>query len=757
MFENKEWCGFKGTEWKEKINVGKFVQDNYTPYDGDSSFLKNANKNTLRLKEKIDLLVEKYDEVGYPMDTNIISSITSHKAGYIDKNLEKIVGLQTDEPFKLAFMPNGGLRTAEQCLIENGYKPDEEIHNFYVNNRFTVNDGIFHAYTDDIRKARNSHHISGLPDSYSRGRLIGKYDRLAVYGADLLIKEKQEDLKNIKEITDDSIRLREEVWMQIKALKELIELGNSYGLELSRPASNGLEATQWTYVAFLASIKQVNGAASSFGRIPILLDIYFERDLKNGTFTEEEIQDIIDQLVLKLRMVKFARTNGYNELYASNPTFITTSLAGYGNDGRHRVTKTDYRFIHSLDNLGNSPEPNLTVLWHEDLPKEFKDYCMEMSLKHSSIQYEGVETMAKQGYGDMSCISCCVSPLNPEADVTNGESHNLQYFGARVNLLKALLGSINGGYDDLYKDKKVFDIEPITDEILNYKKVLNNFDKALDWLTDTYVDAMNIIHYMTDKYNYESMQMAFLPTKVKANMGFGICGFANVVDSLSAIKYATVKPIRDDSGYIYDYETIGEYPKYGEDDDRADNIAINVLKMFKEKLDSHKLYKNSEATVSLLTITSNIAYSKQTGNSPVHKGAVLNEKGKLTKDPDFFPPGANPSSKANSSILKVYNSLSKIPFEYANDGISLTIQINPRALGKEKETQLENMSNILDGYFNKGGQHCNLNLIDYETFKNKLESGEAFVFRVSGYALNSKDISDEFKRELLQRMFLDQI
>lgn len=753
----EEWRNFSGDSWKTKISVKNFVQDNYVPYSGGKEFLESATDRTLKLKKEIDDLVVKYDNEGYPMDTDIISGITAHSAGYVNKDLEVIVGLQTDIPFKLAFMPNGGLRTAEQCLIENGFEPNKEIYDFYVNNRFTVNDGIFHAYTDDIKKARNSHHISGLPDAYSRGRIIGKYDRLAVYGADLLIKEKQEDLKNIKEINDESIRLREEIWMQIKALKDLTELGREYGLDLSRPAYNGLEATQWTYMAFLASIKQVNGAASSFGRIPILLDIYFERDLAEGTFTEIEIQEIIDQLVLKLRMVKFARTNGYNELYASNPTFITTSLGGFGNDNRHRVTKTDFRFLNSLENLGNSPEPNLTVLWHKDLPKGFKDYCMEMSLKHSSIQYEGVETMAKQGYDDMSCISCCVSPLNPEADVENGESHNLQYFGARVNLLKALLGSINGGYDDLHKDKKVFEIDPITDDILKYEDVLTNFDKALDWLTDTYVDAMNIIHYMTDKYNYESMQMAFLPTKVKANMGFGICGFANVVDSLSAIKYATVKPIRDENGYIYDYETIGEYPKYGEDDSRADNIAIMVLKMFKEKLDTHKLYKNSEATVSLLTITSNIAYSKQTGNSPVHKGAVLDKNGKITKDPDFFPPGANPSSKANSSILKVYNSLSKLPFEYANDGISLTIQISPKALGKEKDVQLENMSNILDGYFTKGGQHCNLNLIDYETFKEKLLSGESFVFRVSGYALNSKDISDEFKRELLQRMFLDQI
>lgn len=757
MLENKAWKGFKGNSWKEKISVKDFVQENYKPYSGDSEFLKESTDKTLKLKEYICELSEKYDINGYPMDTDIISGITSHKAGYLDKENEVIVGLQTDVPFKLAFMPNGGLRTAEQCLIENGYKPNEKIHEFYQTNRYTVNDGIFHAYTDKIKRARHSHLVSGLPDAYSRGRIIGKYDRLAVYGADLLIKEKQQDLRAITEINDKNIRLREEIWMQIKALKDLIALGNEYGLDLSRPAETALEATQWTYMAFLASIKQVNGAASSFGRIPILLDIYIQRDLDRGILNESEAQELIDQLVLKLRMVKFARTNGYNELYASNPTFITTSLAGMGNDGRHRVTKTDYRFLHTLDNLGNSPEPNLTVLWHESLPKHFKDYCMEMSLKHSSIQYEGVTTMAKQGYDDMSCISCCVSPLNPEANVENDESHNLQYFGARVNLLKALLGAINGGKDDLHKELQVFDGVPVTGDILDYEDVLEKFDKSLDWLTETYVDAMNIIHYMTDKYNYESMQMAFLPTKVKANMGFGIAGFSNVVDTLSAIKYATVKPIRDEDGYIFDYETIGEFPRYGEDDDRADDIAVMVLKMFKEKLDSHKLYKDSEATVSLLTITSNIAYSKQTGNSPVHRGVVLDTKGKIIKDPEFFSPGANPSAKVNSTILKTYNSLSKLPFEYANDGISLTIQINPRALGKEPETQLENMSTILDGYFEKGGQHCNLNLIDYETFKEKLLSGESFVFRVSGYALNSKDISDEFKRELLQRMFLEQM
>lgn len=752
----KAWEGFKGEGWKNTVSVSQFVQDNYTPYHGDETFLEDSTERTLQLNDKINDLIAEMDANGgvLDMDNKIVSDVASHKAGYVDKNLELIVGLQTDKPFKLAFMPNGGLRTAEQCLTDNGYEVDQETHDFFVKNRATANDGIFRAYTKDIKKARHSHIVSGLPDAYSRGRIIGLYQKPALYGVDRLIKNKQKDLENVPVTSDENIRLREELWLQIKALKDLIALGNEYGLELGRPAENAYEAVQWTYMGYLASIKQANGAASSFGRIPLFLDIYIERDLNRGLITESEAQELIEQLTLKLRMVRFARTDGYNELYASSPTFITTSMGGMGKDGRSRVTKTDYRFLHSLDNLGNSAEPNLTVLWDERLPQTFKDYCMKMSIKHSSIQYENDHLMQEEGYGDMQCISCCVSPLNPEADVEKGEGHNLQYFGARVNLLKCLLGAINGGRDDLHKEDQVFDVvEPITSEILEYEEVMSHFDKAMSWLTDTYVDAMNIIHFMTDKYNYESMQMALLPTKVRANMGFGICGFANVVDSLSAIKYATVRPIRDETGFVYDYEVEGKFPRYGENDDRADDLAVLVLKMFREKLDAHKLYKNAEPTVSILTITSNVAYSKQCGNSPVHRGPVFDEKGNMIKEPEFFSPGANPSNKAKGGFLDNMSSLSKLPFRYANDGISLTLQGAPKMFGKTFEEQYANLVGILDGYFVKGGQHINLNILNREEVVKKIQSGVPVILRISGYCLNTKDLNEEQKMELCQRMF----
>lgn len=752
----KAWEGFTGENWKERISVTDFVQENYTPYEGDEAFLENSTERTAKLNGQINDLIEEMDAKGgvLDMDSKIVSNVASHKAGYLNKELEVIVGLQTDKPFKLAFMPNGGLRTAEQCLKENGYEVDQATHDFYISNRATANDGIFRAYTKDIKRARHSHIVSGLPDAYSRGRIIGLYQKPALYGVERLIEEKQKDLDRVPISSENNIRLREEIWLQIKALKDLIVLGNEYGLELGRPAENAYEAVQWTYMGYLASIKQANGAASSFGRIPLFLDIYIQRDLDRGLITESEAQELIEQLTLKLRMVRFARTNGYNELYASNPTFITTSMGGMGKDGRSRVTKTDYRFLHCLDNLGNSAEPNLTVLWDERLPQNFKNYCMKMSIKHSSIQYENDHLMQEEGYGDMQCISCCVSPLNPEADVEKGEGHNLQYFGARVNLLKCLLGTINGGRDDLHKDERVFDVvEPIASEILDYDEVMKNFDIAMDWLTDTYVDAMNIIHFMTDKYNYESMQMALLPTKVRANMGFGICGFANVVDSLSAIKYAKVRPIRDETDFVYDYEVEGEFPRYGENDDRADDIAILVLKMFHEKLEAHELYKNAEPTVSILTITSNVAYSKQCGNSPVHRGPVFDESGRMVKEPEFFSPGANPSSKAKGGFLDNMSSLSKLPFRYANDGISLTLQGDPKMFGKTEDDQMVNLTDILDGYFEKGGQHINLNILNKEEVVEKIKSGVPVILRISGYCLNTKDLNEEQKMELCQRMF----
>ncbi|MDR2465521.1 MAG: formate C-acetyltransferase, partial [Streptococcaceae bacterium] len=618
------WRGFKGTDWKEKVSISRFVKENYTPYDGDESFLAGATDRTLHIKKIIEDTKAQYEATKFPMDTDRVASIDEIPAGYIDQENEVIFGLQNSELFRLSLMPKGGIRMAETTLSENGYEIDPAIHDIYNKYASSVNDGIFRAYTSNIRKARHAHTVTGLPDAYSRGRIIGVYARLALYGADFLMKEKVKDWNSITEINEETIRLREEINLQYQALQQVINLGDAYGVDVRRPAEDTKEAIQWINIAFMAVCRVINGAATSLGRVPIVLDVFAERDLAEGRYTEEEIQEFVDDFVLKLRTVKFARTKAYDALYSGDPTFITTSMAGMGNDGRHRVTKMDYRFLNTLDTIGNSPEPNLTVLWAEELPYSFKHYAMDMSHKHSSIQYEGVTTMAKEGYGEMSCISCCVSPLDPENEEGR---HNIQYFGARVNVLKALLTGINGGYDDVHSDYKVFDIDAIKDDVLNYDSVLANFEKSLDWLTDTYVDALNIIHYMTDKYNYEAVQMAFLPSVQRANMGFGICGFANTVDSLSAIKYGTVTPIRDENGYIYDYKTEGDFPRYGEDDDRVDEIAKLVMEMFYTRLASHKLYKNAEATVSLLTITSNVAYSKQTGNSPVHRGVFLNEDG----------------------------------------------------------------------------------------------------------------------------------
>ena len=748
---SKAWEGFKGNAWKEATSVAKFVQDNYTPYDGDKDFLEEATERTLHIKHIMDSTRAEYEKTRFPMDTRP-TSIADIPAGYIDKENELIYGIQNDELFKLNFMPKGGLRTAETALKEHGFEPDPIVHDFYSKNVTTVNDGIFKAYTQDIRRARHSHLISGLPDAYSRGRIIGVYARLALYGAEYLKAEKNKDWQAITSTDDESIRLKEEIFKQYEALDEIIRLGDLYGVDVRRPAFDTKEAIQWTNIAFMAACRVINGAATSIGRLPIVLDVFAERDLARGTYTEKEIQEFVDDFVIKLRTVKFARQKAFDEIYSGDPTFITISMGGMGNDGRHRVTKMDYRFLHTLDNIGNAPEPNLTVLWTDRLPYNFRHYCMEMSHKHSSIQYEGVTTMAKDGYGEMSCISCCVSPLDPE----NEECHaNIQYFGARINVLKALLTGLNGGYDDVHRDYKVFDVtEPITSEYLDFDEVLDNFDKALEWTTKNYVDALNIIHYMTDKYNYEAPQMALLPSKIGINMGFGICGFANLVDSLCAIKYAKVKTIRDENDYIYDYEVEGEFPRYGEDDQRSNEMAEWLLETYYKKLAKHKLYKNARATVSILTITSNVAYSKQTGNSPVHKGIYLNEDGSVNYSKvEYFSPGANPSNKAKGGWLQNLNSLSKLDFKYANDGISLTTQVAPKALGKTYEEQVDNLVSILDGYFENGGQHVNLNVMQLEDVYEKIMSGEDVIVRISGYCVNVKYLTLEQKTELTQRVF----
>ena len=748
---SKAWEGFKGNDWKESTSVARFVQDNYTPYDGDKDFLEEATERTLHIKHIMDSTRAEYEKTRFPMDTRP-TSIADIPAGYIDKENELIYGIQNDELFKLNFMPKGGLRTAETALKEHGFEPDPIVHDFYSKNVTTVNDGIFKAYTQDIRRARHSHLISGLPDAYSRGRIIGVYARLALYGAEYLKEEKNKDWQAITSTDDESIRLKEEIFKQYEALDEIIRLGDLYGVDVRRPAFDTKEAIQWTNIAFMAACRVINGAATSIGRLPIVLDVFAERDLARGTYTEKEIQEFVDDFVIKLRTVKFARQKAFDEIYSGDPTFITISMGGMGNDGRHRVTKMDYRFLHTLDNIGNAPEPNLTVLWTDRLPYNFRHYCMEMSHKHSSIQYEGVTTMAKDGYGEMSCISCCVSPLDPE----NEECHaNIQYFGARINVLKALLTGLNGGYDDVHRDYKVFDVtEPITSEYLDFDEVLDNFDKALEWTTKNYVDALNIIHYMTDKYNYEAAQMALLPSKIGINMGFGICGFANLVDSLCAIKYAKVKTIRDENGYIYDYEVEGDFPRYGEDDPRSNEMAEWLLETYYHKLAKHKLYKNARATVSILTITSNVAYSKQTGNSPVHKGIYLNEDGSVNYSKvEFFSPGANPSNKAKGGWLQNLNSLSKLDFKYANDGISLTTQVAPKALGKTYEEQVDNLVSILDGYFENGGQHVNLNVMQLEDVYDKIMSGEDVIVRISGYCVNTRYLTKEQKTELTQRVF----
>lgn len=746
------WEGFKGEKWKTSVNVSDFVSENVKPYDGDESFLVTTpTERTSHVKKILEETKAHYEATKFPMDIDRVASIADIPAGYIDKDKDLIYGIQNDKLFRLNFMPKGGIRMAETTLKENGYEPDPHLHEIFTKYVTTVNDGIFRAYTQSIRKARHSHVITGLPDAYSRGRIIGVYARLALYGADYLIAEKTADWNSITEIDEQSIRLKEELALQIQALKDVVRLGDNYGLNVRVPAKNTKEAIQWVNIAFMAVCRVINGAATSLGRVPVVLDIYAERDLARGTFTEQEIQEFVDDFVLKLRSVKFARTKAYDQLYSGDPTFITTSMGGLSDDGSHRVTKMDYRFLNTLDTIGNAPEPNLTVLWSPKLPYAFRHYCMHMSHKHSSIQYEGVETMAQQGYGEMSCISCCVSPLDPESKEGR---HNLQYFGARVNVLKSLLTALNGGYDDVHKDYKVFDIEPNKEEILTFDNVKATFEKALDFLTDNYVDALNIIHYMTDKYNYEAVQMAFLPTKVRANMGFGICGFANTVDTLSAIKYGTVKPIRDENGYIYDYETTGDFPRYGENDDRVDELAQYVLEAFHTRLAKHKLYKNAEATVSLLTITSNVAYSKQTGNSPAHRGVFLNEDGTVnTSKLEFFPPGANPTSKSKGGWLENLASLSKLDFNHGSDGISLTTQVSPRALGKTREEQVDNLVDILDGYFTMGGQHCNLNVMALEDVYEKIMSGEDVIVRISGYCVNTRYLTKEQKTELTQRVF----
>lgn len=744
MTDYKQWNGFKGTKWREEIDTRSFIQDNYTPYDGDESFLVGPTEATDKLWGRLQELQKEERSKGgvLDMDTHIVSGITSHEPGYIDselKNLEKVVGLQTDKPLKRAFMPFGGIKMAEEACKTYGYTPDPMLHKIFTEYHKTHNQGVFDAYTPEMRAVRKNKIITGLPDTYGRGRIVGDYRRVALYGIDRLVAKKQEDLDNCGngKMRDDVIRQREEIAMQIRALKEMKEMALSYGFDISEPATNAKEACQWLYFGYLAAIKTQNGAAMSVGRISTFLDIYIQRDLENGTITETEAQELIDHMVMKFRMVKFARIPSYNELFSGDPVWATLSVAGKGIDGRHMVTKNDFRFLHTLENMGPSPEPNLTVLYSKNLPNGFKRYAAAISVRTSSIQYENDEVM-RPVWGDDYAICCCVS-----ATQTGKE---MQFFGARANLAKCLLYAINGGIDASTRVQVGPKFVPITSEYLDYEEVMQKYDAMMSWLASVYVHTLNLIHYMHDKYNYEAAEMALIDTEVRRTFATGIAGFSHVVDSLSAIKYAKVKTIRDESGIVVDFETTGDFPRYGNDDDRADEIAVWLLKTFLHKIKQCHTYRDSEATTSILTITSNVVYGKATASLP---------DGRKAGEP--LAPGANPSYGAEQNgLLASLNSVAKLPYEWALDGISNTQTINPDALGHDEKEQVTNLVNVLDGYFTKGAHHLNVNVFGKEKLIDAMEHPEKeeyanFTIRVSGYAVKFIDLSREQQLDVIAR------
>ena len=739
-----EWNGFKGKKWKNEINVKQFILDNYTEYKGDESFLEGPTSKTKRLNDKYNEMSKIEIEKGiYDVDTKTVSGINAYKPGYLIKKDEVIVGFQTDKPLKRIVNPFGGMRMVKQALDAYGYKLDPSVEE-YFKYRKTHNDGVFSAYTTDIRKARHAGLLTGLPDAYGRGRIIGDYRRIALYGIEVLIKEKQNDLLKLEkyELTESMIRLREEVSEQIKALKEISDMAKSYGFDILKPAKNAKEAVQWLYFGYLAAIKENNGAAMSLGRTSTFLDIYFERDLKNGTLTEKEAQEIIDQFIMKLRMARHLRTPEYNELFAGDPTWVTESIAGMGEDGRSLVTKTSYRYLHTLYNLGSAPEPNLTVLWSQNLPENFKKYCCKVSIKTDAIQYESDELM-RPIHGSDYAIACCVSAM------TVGKQ--MQFFGARCNLAKTLLYAINGGVDEIKKELVVSGLEKITDEYLDYKTVRKAYSIAMKKVAKTYVDAMNIIHFMHDKYAYESGQMALHDTMLDRLMAFGVAGFSVAVDSLSAIKYAKVKPIRDEDGIAVHFEIEGDFPKYGNDDDRVDNLGKELLEEFYADLCSYKLYKNAKHTLSVLTITSNVMYGKKTGSTPDGR-----KKGQA------FAPGANPMHGRDSSgALASLNSVAKMPYtNCCEDGISNTFSIVPSALGHTKEEQVENLVNVLDGYFEKGAHHLNVNVLNREMLIDAMNNPGKYptlTIRVSGYAVLFDKLSRAHQEEVISRTFHERL
>ncbi|EJQ03461.1 formate C-acetyltransferase [Bacillus cereus] len=732
------WENFKGEKWKAEIDVRDFILNNVNVFEGDESFLAEATEATKQLWDQVMDLTTKERENGgvLDMDTKIVSSITSHDPGYLNKDIEKVVGFQTDKPFKRSLQPYGGIRMAEQACESYGYEMDKELSRIFREWRKTHNQGVFDAYTPEMRNARKSGVITGLPDAYGRGRIIGDYRRVALYGIDHLIEAKKADLNLTGGVmSEDTMRLREELSEQMRALQELKEMAASHGFDISKPATNTQEAFQWLYFAYLAAIKEQNGAAMSLGRTSTFLDIYIERDLANGTLTEEEVQEIVDHFIMKLRLVKFARTPDYNELFSGDPTWVTESIGGMALDGRPLVTKNSFRFLHTLDNLGPAPEPNLTVLWSKQLPEKFKNYCAKMSIKTSAIQYENDDIMRPE-YGDDYGIACCVSAMRI--------GKQMQFFGARANLAKALLYAINGGKDEKSKAQVGPEYAPITSEVLNYEEVMHKFDMTMEWLAGLYLNTLNVIHYMHDKYSYERIEMALHDTNVLRTMATGIAGLSVVADSLSAIKYAKVKPIRDENGIAVDFEIEGDFPKYGNNDDRVDEIAVNLVKTFMNKLRKHKTYRNSVHTMSILTITSNVVYGKKTGNTP---------DGRRTGEP--FAPGANPMhGRDTKGALASLLSVAKLPYEDAQDGISNTFSIIPKALGKEDDVQVRNLVSMLDGYAVKEGHHLNINVFNRETLMDAMEHPEKYpqlTIRVSGYAVNFIKLTREQQIDVINR------
>ena len=740
----KEWRGFKGTKWTEEVNLRDFIQNNYTAYEGDESFLAAPTDATNILWGRLQELQKEERAKGgvLDMETEIVSSMTAYGPAYIDeskKDLEKVVGLQTDKPLKRAFMPFGGIKMAEQACTTYGYQPSEKLHEIFTKYCKTHNDGVFDAYTEEMMHVRHNHILTGLPDTYGRGRIVGDYRRVALYGIDFIIAEKEADKRNCGAgvMSDDIIRQREELSMQIKALKEMKAMAQIYGFDISQPASNAREAVQWLYFGYLAAIKTQNGAAMSVGRVSTFLDIYITRDLEEGTLTEAEAQELIDHLVMKFRMVKFARIPSYNQLFSGDPVWATLEVGGMGMDGRHMVTKNDYRFLHTLENMGPSPEPNLTVLYSPRLTDNFKKYAAMISVKTSSIQYENDEVM-RPVWGDDYSICCCVS-----ATQTGKE---MQFFGARANLAKCFLYACNGGVDAKTREQVAPGFRPIKDEYLTWEELAPRFDQAMDWLAGVYVNTLNLIHYMHDKYFYEAAEMALIDTNVRRTFATGIAGFSHVVDSISAVKYAKVKMIRDEEGFNVDYVTEGDFPRYGNDDDRADEIAVWLLKTFVKKIRKHATYRNATPTCSILTITSNVVYGKYTGNLP---------DGRRAGTP--LAPGANPSYGAEKNgLLASLNSVAKLPYEYALDGISNTQTISPNTLGQNDEERANTLVRVMDGYFSRGAHHLNVNVFGVDKLRDAMEHPEKpeyanFTIRVSGYAVKFIDLTREQQEDVIAR------